>query len=906
MVSSFLGTGARARESLSLAGADSLWATGHHDKSLSILQLVAKQAVASHDTTGEVAALTRLGARQIAMGQPGKAGGKLGRAVELAATQRDTAALLPALRWLSLTAGQQGQTATADSLYRQLYDIATAAGDQRHQGWACVGFASRALETGQPTEAAQWYQQAADRLQQAGEVGGELWARNGQGIALNRQRRYREALAVYTEVAERARKAGAAMTLANATNNIGNLQMLLGYPAAAQQAFGQALVIADSLGLVESQLTTNLNLALCETELGNYELATAVLDSNLALCRTHNLVHSRGRMLLEKARLEAAGGRHHAARRLQQAVLAMGDSVAADDRARAVLELARDNLRATSPATALAVLDTWLPRLPLDGLGVVKWELALLQARALLAADRASEATKLLAGLDPEINTSGVMRLILEYRLLRGRAMAATDHPTAAAAQLYSAVQMWEKQREKPGEMRWREARAAQGRDVFLTLARLLAEHPDLATDTTGEVFRVLQRYKARTLLERTAGPAFADSLQQRMGSPAALETFQAHLKPGDLVLDWYTGPRYSLLMAVTPTATRLTWLPGEDELSAQVDAYLELLSTETGLAVASRALSEKLFGALSDLLAEAQHIVSCPDGPLNRLPLVVVAHYADSDSAVTTPAWTSLPSLAFLTLTARQTPHTGRGLLLLGESVPGQLVGPSLERYDLEHRYRDCESLVLEPDGVPVNAALLDNRRVLHLAGHVLNNNQRPWQAAIELPFSFGNQSRSPLTAERLLTMDLGCDLTVLNGCATAAGRVIPGEGVLGLTTAFLAAGSRSVVATLWPVDDRTAVLFSRNFYAQLAAGQNVETAVARAQKKLRELPETAAPRQWGAYAVYGDGRLVVDLRRRRPWLVIGGGALLVVGLLGQGLWPPRRRPRGGTPSTNSKHPPG
>ncbi len=898
-----LSSSAQAEAPPSLARADSLWAAGDHANSLSIIQWVITRAVSAQDTTGEVAARTHCGARQIALGQPGEAHRNLARAVQLATALGDTVALLPALRWLSLTAGQQGQIAAADSLYQQLYNTADVAGDPRYLGWACVGFASRALQTGRPADAARWYRQAADHLGRAGETGGELWARNGLGITLNRQRRYHEALAVYTEVARRARETGATMTLANATNNMGNLQMLLGDPAAAQRAFGQARAIADSLGLVESQLTTNLNLALCESELGNLELATAILDSNLTLCRSHNLFQSRGRMLLEKARLEAAGGRHHAARRLQQRVLAMGDSLAATERARAVLELARNDLRTTSSQAALAVLDTWQPRLPLDGLGAVKWELALLRTRALLAADQAAVAVDLLYGLDAEINASGVLRLILEFRLLKGRALAATGEPAAAVSQLYSAVEMWEKQREKPGELRWREMRAAQGRDVFLTLARLLTDQPDLVDDAPSEVFRLLQRYKGRTLLERTAGPAFADSLRQRMGEPEALATCQSQLKPGDLLLDWYMGPRFSLLLVLTPTTMRLMWLPDEEELAAQVDAYLDLLNSDTGLPVASQALSAKLFGSMAALMDRARHIVSCPDGPLHRLPLAVLAHYTAPTSPVAPPTWSTLPSLSFRSLSDQRRPHTGTGLLLLGESLPGKLVGPSLELDDLQHHYRDCDGLVLEPEAPPLDPSLLYHRQVLHWAGHVLANRRRPWQAAIDLPFVFRDHPRAPLTAERLLTLDLGCDLAVLNGCATAAGRVVSGEGVQGLTTALLVAGSRCVVATLWPVDDRTAVLFSRNFYAGLADGQTVETAVANAQQVLRGLPETAAPRQWGAYAVTGDGQLTVELKRRWRMSGIGGASLLVVGLfwLGWRLWGKKSGRHRSRPQANS-----
>ncbi len=294
---------------LGLARADSLWKLGERAASLAVLETVATQAHQDGVAGAEIRAMTLLGARRIALGHPAEAAPPLRTAADLAGSKGDTLALMPAIRWLSLSANQQGQTALADSLYQKLFDLASACGDERHQGWASVGFASRFLDKGNPQEATLWYRRAASHLQLAGETGGELWARNGMGIALNRQLRHVEALDVYQQVARRSRTAGALQNLANATNNIGNLQLLLGDPAAAQEAFQLALSLADSLGMVNSRLTSALNLALCEVELGDLDAAAAILDSNLAFCQAGNLTEKKGQFLLEKGRLELARGR---------------------------------------------------------------------------------------------------------------------------------------------------------------------------------------------------------------------------------------------------------------------------------------------------------------------------------------------------------------------------------------------------------------------------------------------------------------------------------------------------------------------------------------------------------------------------------------------------------------------
>jgi CHAT domain-containing protein len=880
-------------EPASFAHSDSLWAAGQRGPALSLLEDITRQAAAAGDTALEIAAATRLGARRIAVGQLAQASEGLSRAAAMAASCLDTAALLPAVRWWSLSAGLRGHAAEADSLYDQLYALARAAGDRGFQGWACVGFASRQLENGNPVPAARWYEEAAGHLQAAGEIGGELWARNGLGIALGRQRLFHQALTVYQEVAERSRVSGSSMSRANAVNNIGNHLMLLGDPGAAQAAFRQSAALFDSMGMIPAGLTPTLNLALCEMELGDLDAAAAILDSSLVICRAQGLAESTGQFLVEKARLETARGRRNAARLNLETALAMGDTLPAAVRARAVADFAEMAIRDEGPEAALSLLDRLLPRLPVQGLGTVSWELDQARAGALLGMGRAAEALQILQAMDPEVSASGVDRNIITVKLLLARSHLAIGQQAEAVAQLRTAAKVWKTQREKPGEYRWREVRAAGGREVFLLLARLLHENPRLAREpdqNLAEVFGLLQTYKGRTLLERTAGPAFADSLSSRMGGVKGLAEFQEGLAPGDLVLDWYTGPGFSLLLTITRNSTRLFPLPGEDELGRRVDVYLELLAlapSRDNLQSASAALAKLLLDPIAHQLATARKVVSCADGPLHRLPLELVRHQALGPDLDQEPAWQGIPSLSFLESGNRRHDSQGQGMLLLaGDQGPGGelLAGPAQELAELKNRYQDVQGLVLNGQSHPLNLSLLQGRQVLHLASHVQVDNQHPWQSAVNLPFVRPSGETGPLAAATLLDQDLVCALTVLNGCATAGGRVLTGEGSPSLATAFLAAGSRCVVATLWPVDDLTARNFSSAFYTSLAEGASVARSVAAARQALKADPGTSKPLQWGGYVLFGDGDQVLKINPRQPISravalgLLAGGVLLVV----------------------------
>ena len=108
-------------------------------------------------------------------------------------------------------------------------------------------------------------------------------------------------------------------------------------------------------------------------------------------------------------------------------------------------------------------------------------------------------------------------------------------------------------------------------------------------------------------------------------------------------------------------------------------------------------------------------------------------------------------------------------------------------------------------------------------------------------------------LTALEITDMDLsGTHLVVLSACDTGAGSVTRGQGVLGLRRAFALAGARSVLVTLWPVDDVVTAPFMASFYRHVATLSPAE-ALHRAQTELRERLRAsdgfANPRLWAPF---------------------------------------------------------
>ena len=149
---------------------------------------------------------------------------------------------------------------------------------------------------------------------------------------------------------------------------------------------------------------------------------------------------------------------------------------------------------------------------------------------------------------------------------------------------------------------------------------------------------------------------------------------------------------------------------------------------------------------------------------------------------------------------------------------------------------------------------------RVVHFAVHGLLHPIHPSLSALALSAQAGDGEPhdSLLYAYEIEEQHLPADLVVLSACETALGRHVRGEGLLGLARAFLRAGSRSVLATLWRVDDRaTADLVERFYAAHRGAGLPPAAALRRAQIDQMSDPAWRAPAHWAGLTLHGDWRV-------------------------------------------------
>jgi CHAT domain-containing protein len=152
-----------------------------------------------------------------------------------------------------------------------------------------------------------------------------------------------------------------------------------------------------------------------------------------------------------------------------------------------------------------------------------------------------------------------------------------------------------------------------------------------------------------------------------------------------------------------------------------------------------------------------------------------------------------------------------------------------------------------------------LSDYRVLHFATHSLLDSEHAELSGVVLSLvdRYGRPQNGFLRLYDIYNLRLGSDLVVLSACRTALGEEIKGEGLIGLTRAFLYAGARRVAATLWEIDDRTTAALMKRFYeGLLARNERPAEALRNAQVSLWKSKGWEAPYYWAAFTLQGEWR--------------------------------------------------
>jgi CHAT domain-containing protein/tetratricopeptide (TPR) repeat protein len=157
-----------------------------------------------------------------------------------------------------------------------------------------------------------------------------------------------------------------------------------------------------------------------------------------------------------------------------------------------------------------------------------------------------------------------------------------------------------------------------------------------------------------------------------------------------------------------------------------------------------------------------------------------------------------------------------------------------------------------------------LSKYRILHIATHGLLNAERPQFTGLVLTLVGNKIEDGFLRTDEVFNLRLGSPLVMLSACETGLGKEKRGEGVMGLTRAFMYAGAPTVGVSLWSVADRSTAELMTDFYKRLlsspagstgtAAAVSPSSAMREAQLAMIAGKKYSAPFYWAPFVLVGD----------------------------------------------------
>jgi CHAT domain-containing protein len=381
---------------------------------------------------------------------------------------------------------------------------------------------------------------------------------------------------------------------------------------------------------------------------------------------------------------------------------------------------------------------------------------------------------------------------------------------------------------------------------------------------------------------------------------PAALTNVESDLRPDEVLLEYVLDDPISFCISVTHRGAHVQALPiGRKEVEQLAEQFVDEVRAK-GAGVET---SKRLFRGLLEPIPEARtaaRLIVAPDGTLNLLPFEALRD-DQGEYLLKSRVISYVPSGTILDVLrrARKTeiapspflgvgdvayenqggagrripaPDTVRGRVLRGMA---DLSGMRLQ--DLPQTREEVEEIgkIVGPEAVMLlgkdatetafKKERLDQFRVLHLAVHGFADTQYPERSALVLGTDPKSGDDGLLQVREIIRLRLNAELTTLSACDTGVGKLQGQEGVSSLVEAFLVAGSKSVVASLWSADDTFASALMNRFYQRLGKGEDTGSALRGAKiDLLAKYGEQVSPFYWAAFIAVGEASTPVGIKQQ------------------------------------------
>ena len=394
-------------------------------------------------------------------------------------------------------------------------------------------------------------------------------------------------------------------------------------------------------------------------------------------------------------------------------------------------------------------------------------------------------------------------------------------------------------------------------------------------------------------------GRAVQIGSRAQMETPAPMKVIQGALAPDELLLEYVLNEPKSFCLAITRGRAEIYTLPaGREKIEETTKQYVESLGA--GLPP-NLDQAKDLYSMLMGPIAEAptkQRLTIVADGELHLLPFEALVDQA-GQYLVYTHTLSYSPSATVLNiLRSRQNeqiasrPFLGMGGVIYdsqetmfaqvarSDSIPGRVVrglgdlagiklpnlSQSKEEVIYAGRLAGPKSVVLLGSGATKSAFRaepLGDFRVIHFAVHSATSLKFPERDALVLARSDHADDDGLLQVREIDNLAFRADLITLSACDTGVGRLQGEEGVTNLVQAFLFAGAKAVVASLWPAEDQSTSALMERFYFHISQGEDKASALREAQLDLlKQYGKQTAPFFWAGFILVGDGSSAIPLK--------------------------------------------
>ena len=817
-------------------------------------------------------------------------------AFEVAEARAETANLAKASNNLALVLNDLGEFDRARRYFGEALVGARSVADTFIQARVLNNLGMLDHQVGNPRRAIEHLEQSRRLYAAVGDVTGDQNALAQLGNAHAALGSPGEALAYLDSALIVSRRHGLRQEEANNLELLASIYSDAGDARRALRLLEQAAVINEELALEFEKGLVLRRQATVHGELGAYEAAARAASEALALHQSMGATREELSDLVLLAELAAeAGDRVRAAERMAAAGVLAAESGSRAARVEVALGRARLAEASGDWPLVLATLEALEEDLREAGYGD-QWAAAALLARAharLGSPQMAAEAGLRAVHAAERVRAgyrSGVLRTsflaerqrtyfdLVSALLALGRADDAfqvADRARGRALLEHLAVASTE------GRAPERAAELAEGerllRQIDTLVVRLeeVREYPPeengMATERRllSELGRKRSDYEAIVIRAEAADPGTA-LLGGSGAHPRAI--FEA-LRPDEALLQYLVGEDRILLFVATREGLRVREVSIDREsLIGRIRLARDLLSRPAGGSSSADGAAEKVLRCLYELLVGTARgegllegkarLILVPHAELSYVPFGALIDPSTGRYLAADYALIHLPSSSALpVLRSRALDRTGarRERPVAYAPFPQQLPATAGEARAFEQALGEATVRIGRRATEENFRASLAAAPVVHAATHGVLNPRNPMFTRVELArgSAAGPEDDGRLEMHELIGRPVSASLVFLSGCETGLGPAwstdfAAGEDYATLAQAFLYAGARNVVATLWRIEDEGAAAFAAEFYEALADLGPVD-ALAAAQRALMDDPRFGAPFYWAAYRLSG-----------------------------------------------------